>query len=56
MKNKKVRAILIKSLLAFLAVFALMVVIGLIVPVGNDEVLENNISIDPIKYLSINEK
>ena len=56
MKNKKVRAILIKSLLAFLAVFALMVVIGLIVPVGNDEVLENNIDYSEIKLTNFDNK
>ena len=52
MKNKKVRAILIKSLLAFLAVFALMVVIGLIVPVGNAEVLDNSVDYSKLNLLS----
>jgi ABC-type glycerol-3-phosphate transport system substrate-binding protein len=55
MKNKKVRAILIKTLLAFLAVFALMVVVGLIVPVGNDEVLDNSIDYSKLDLLSFDE-
>ena len=52
MKNKKVRAILIKALLAFLSVFALMVVVGLIVPVGNDAVLENTIKPEDLNLLN----
>ena len=51
MKNKKVRAILIKSLLAFLAVFALMVVVGLIVPVGNDQVVDNSVDYSKLDLL-----
>ena len=35
MKNKVVRSIVIKSVLSLLAVFILMIVIGLFVPVGN---------------------
>ena len=52
MKNKKVRAILIKSVLAFLALFALMVVVGLIVPVGNSEVLDNSVDYSKLNLLS----
>lgn len=55
MKNKKVRAILIKALLAFLSVFALMVVVGLIVPVGNDAVLENTIKPEDLNLLNFKE-
>ena len=43
MKNKVVRAIVIKSMLALLAVFVLMIIIGLFVPVGNANPESDNV-------------
>ena len=44
MKNKVVRAIVVKTALALVAVFALMVIVGLIVPVGNAKKLADAMS------------
>lgn len=43
MKNKVVRAIVVKTALALVAVFALMVIVGLIVPVGNANPESDNV-------------
>lgn len=43
MKNKVVRAIVVKASLGILAVFVLMVIVGLIVPVGNANPESNNV-------------
>ena len=43
MKNKVVRAIVVKTALALVAVFALMVIVGLIVPVGNADPASDNV-------------
>ena len=52
MKNKVVRSIVIKSVLSLLAVFVLMIIIGLIVPVGEKDPKSDNIF--PSDYTLLN--
>lgn len=51
-KNPKVRAITIKSLLGLLGVFLIFCLVGLIVPVGDDTIKENTISLSDFSMLS----
>ena len=50
--KEKVKPILIKSLLCALGVFFLLCIIGLIVPVGSDKVVDNEISVNELKMLT----
>lgn len=51
-KNPKVRAITIKSLLGLLGVFIIFCLVGLMVPVGDDTISSNNISLSDLNMLS----
>ena len=50
--KEKVKPILIKSLLCALGVFFLLCIIGLIVPVGSDKVVDNEISVRDLNLLT----
>ena len=55
MKNKVVRAIVVKIALAFVAVFALMVIVGLIVPVGNADPASDNVFPSDLSLLNFDD-
>ena len=48
----KIKPVLIKSLLYALGAFFLLCVIGLIVPVGNDKIVDNEISVRDLNLLT----